>query len=112
MQDDIDMLKEILNATPLILTFLFPDDAPPFPTGVSNHGGAQSYSAQFPVPAMVNVKDEWTPVSHGNPMSDDATLYYAPPSLERVRITSRYNDDNPSCRMGKKPIWTLHKGCP
>ena len=40
---------------------------------------------------MVNVKDdEWTPVSHGNPMSDDATLYYAPPSLERVRITSRY----------------------
>ena len=89
MQADINMLKAYPN---FILTFLFPDDAPPFATGVSNHG-ARSYSnAQFPVPAMVNVKDEWTPVSHGNPMSDDATLYYAPPSLERVRITSRYDD--------------------
>ena len=32
--------------------------------------------------------DEWTPVSHGDPLRD-ATLYYAPPSLERVRIDQR-----------------------
>jgi hypothetical protein len=38
---------------------------------------------------MVNVKHEWTPVSHGDPSKGDATLYYAPPSLERVRITQR-----------------------
>ena len=72
---------------------LFSDDAPPFAIG-GLHLGAQSPSSpsspQFPVPRVVNVKDEWTPVSHGDPLRDDATLYYAPPSLERVRITSRH----------------------
>ncbi len=43
-------------------------------------------SPRFPVPEVVNVKEEWTPVSHGNPLKD-ATLYYAPPSLERVRLS-------------------------
>ena len=42
------------------------------------------------MPKVVNVYEEWTPVNHGDPLRDDATLYYAPPSLERVRITSRY----------------------
>ena len=67
---------------------LFSDDAPPFAIGAQSP--PSSSSPQFPVPRVVNVKDEWTPVSHGDPLRDDATLYYAPPSLERVRITSRH----------------------
>ena len=42
---------------------------------------------RFPVPVIENVYDTWSPVNHGHPL-EDATIvrFYAPPSLERVRI--------------------------
>ena len=39
----------------------------------------------FPVPVMENVYASWKPVDHGHPLRD-ATVFYSPPSLERVRI--------------------------
>ena len=39
----------------------------------------------FPTPVVENVKLTWEPVSYGHPLKD-ATMFYAPPSLERVVI--------------------------
>jgi len=39
----------------------------------------------FPTPAVENVYKTWKPVSYGHPLKD-ATMFYAPPSLERVVI--------------------------
>lgn len=39
----------------------------------------------FPEPVLENVYKAWKPVNHGHPLRD-ATLFYAPPSLERVSI--------------------------
>ena len=39
----------------------------------------------FPVPVVENVYSSWKPVDHGHPLRD-ATLYYSPPTLERVRL--------------------------
>ena len=40
----------------------------------------------FPTPVVENVKKSWKPVSYGHPLQD-ATMFYAPPSLERVVIS-------------------------
>ncbi len=42
-------------------------------------------NSQFPVPLIENVYESWKPVDHGHPMRD-ATVYYSPPSLQRVRM--------------------------
>ena len=39
----------------------------------------------FPTPVVENVVGNWKPVSYGHPLKD-ATMFYAPPSLERVVI--------------------------
>ena len=53
--------------------------------------GAPSRSdAQFPTPQVENVYKEWKPVDFGHPLRD-ATLYYAPPSLERVHLVSQHD---------------------
>ena len=39
----------------------------------------------FPTPVVENVYKAWKPVSYGHPLKD-ATMFYAPPSLERVVI--------------------------
>ena len=41
---------------------------------------------QFPTPVVENVQLTWKPVSYGHPLKD-ATMFYAPPSLERVVIS-------------------------
>ena len=40
----------------------------------------------FPTPVVENVVGNWKPVSYGHPLKD-ATMFYAPPSLERVVIS-------------------------
>ncbi len=40
---------------------------------------------KFPTPQVENVYKEWKPVDFGHPLRDE-TLYYAPPSLERVHL--------------------------
>ncbi len=50
-------------------------------------GGEAKYPVQFPTPQVENVYKEWKPVDFGHPLKD-ATLYYAPPSLERVSLVS------------------------
>ena len=40
----------------------------------------------FPTPVVENVYKAWKPVSYGHPLKD-ATMFYAPPSLERVVIS-------------------------
>ena len=40
----------------------------------------------FPVPVVENVYSSWKPVNHGHPLRD-ATVYYAPPTLERVALS-------------------------
>ena len=42
--------------------------------------------ANFPTPVVENVYKSWDPVSYGDPLRD-ATMFYAPPSLERVVIS-------------------------
>ena len=39
----------------------------------------------FPVPKLENVYKAWKPVDYGHPLKDE-TLYYRPPSVERVRF--------------------------
>lgn len=44
------------------------------------------YDSNFPTPVVENVYKAWKPVSYGHPLKD-ATMFYAPPSLERVVIS-------------------------
>jgi hypothetical protein len=57
------------------------------PTEISEELKYEKYddSTVFPVPKVENVYLAWKPVDHGHPLRDE-TLYYAPPSLERVRF--------------------------
>ena len=53
-------------------------------------GDAESKKAgKFPTPTVENVYKEWKPVDFGNPLRD-ATMYYAPPSLERVHLVRHH----------------------
>ncbi len=45
----------------------------------------------FPVPQLENVLTAWKPVDHGNPLHDE-TVFYAPPSMERVRFQNEQNN--------------------
>ena len=44
----------------------------------------------FPVPKLENVYKAWKPVDYGNPLKDE-TLYYRPPSVERVRFRAEFS---------------------
>ena len=61
--------------------FLFTDRVQP--TEISQELQYKKYENHFPVPVLENVYEGWDPVDHGHPLKDE-TLYYAPPSLERV----------------------------
>ena len=54
------------------------------PTEVNPEHQYKRYD-NFPVPKLENVYQAWKPVDHGHPLRDE-TLYYAPPSMERVRF--------------------------
>ena len=57
------------------------------------HQPLQQDAAQFPVPKVENVYESWKPVDHGHPLRD-ATVFYSPPTLERVRIEgTRYVEE-------------------
>ena len=66
--------------------FQFAEDAIS-PNQISEELGYVRYDQTFPVPKVENVYKAWKPVDHGHPLRD-ATLYYAPPTLERVRLGS------------------------
>ena len=63
------------------------------PTEVSQELQYKKYENHFPVPVLENVYEGWDPVNHGHPLKDE-TLYYAPPSLERVV----FNQQGPQSR--------------
>ena len=44
----------------------------------------------FPVPKLENVMESWDPVDYGHPLKDE-TLYYRPPSVERVRFHGEFS---------------------
>ena len=54
------------------------------PTEVNQEHQYKRYD-NFPVPKLENVYKAWKPVDHGHPLKDE-TLFYAPPSMERVRF--------------------------
>ena len=54
------------------------------PTEVNQEHQYKRYD-NFPVPKLENVYKAWKPVDHGHPLNDE-TLFYAPPSMERVRF--------------------------
>ena len=60
---------------------LIADHVPP--TEISQELQYKKYENHFPVPVLENVYEGWDPVDHGHPLKDE-TLFYAPPSLERV----------------------------
>ena len=59
------------------------------PTEVNQEHQYKRYD-NFPVPKLENVYKAWKPVDHGHPLKDE-TLFYAPPSMERVRFQHEAN---------------------
>ena len=69
------------------------------------------YDSNFPTPVVENVYKAWKPVSYGHPLKD-ATMFYAPPSLERVVIsggldTNTGNNIDRSDR-GTRSVWNWY----
>jgi len=60
---------------------------PPIADDSGGGGGGDGSGAQahFPQPVVENVYKAWKPVDNGHPLRD-ATMYYSPPSLERVKL--------------------------
>ena len=54
------------------------------PTEVNSQHQYRRYD-NFPVPKLENVYKAWKPVDYGNPLKDE-TLFYRPPSKERVHF--------------------------
>ena len=61
------------------------------PTEVNQEHQYKRYDTSFPVPKLENVYDAWKPVDHGHPLKDE-TLFYAPPSMERVRFQHEHRN--------------------
>ena len=62
------------------------------PTEVNQEHQYKRYD-NFPVPKLENVYKAWKPVDHGHPLKDE-TLFYAPPSMERVRFKPEVDASN------------------
>ena len=73
------------------------------PTEINQEHQYKRYDNNFPVPKLENVYKAWKPVDHGHPLRDE-TLFYAPPSMERVRF--QHENQGPQSRSIDDEVFT------